>query len=36
MKPEGVTTFSSGDEKKVLVIDDGGGYAVVGYPVVAQ
>lgn len=32
MKPEGVTTFWSGDEKKILVIDDAGGYAVVDYP----
>jgi hypothetical protein len=36
MKPEGVTTFWNGDEKKILVIDDGGGYAVVGYPGVNQ
>jgi hypothetical protein len=31
MKPEGVTTFSSGDEKKILIVDDGGGYAVLDY-----
>jgi Protein of unknown function (DUF3616) len=31
MKPEGVTTFSSGDERKVLIVDDGGGYAVLDY-----
>jgi hypothetical protein len=31
MKPEGVTTFSSGDETKVLIVDDGGGYAVLDY-----
>jgi hypothetical protein len=36
MKPEGVTTFSSGDEKKILVIDDGGAYAVLDYPGVNQ
>ena len=36
MKPEGVTTFWSGDEKKILVIDDGGGYSVIDYPVVVQ
>jgi hypothetical protein len=36
MKPEGVTMFWSGDEKKILVIDDGGGYAVVDYPERAQ
>jgi hypothetical protein len=29
MKPEGVTTFSAGDEEKVLIVDDGGGYAVL-------
>jgi hypothetical protein len=31
MKPEGITTFASGDEKKVLIVDDGGGYAVLDY-----
>jgi hypothetical protein len=36
MKPEGVTTFRSGDQKKVLVVDDSGGFAVVDYPVVGQ
>jgi hypothetical protein len=36
MKPEGVTTFRSGDETKILVIDDGGGYAVVDHPGVDQ
>ena len=36
MKPEGVTTFWSGDEKKILVIDDSGGYAVLDYPVEDQ
>jgi hypothetical protein len=35
-KPEGVTTFRSGDEKKILVVDDGGGYAVLDYPGVDQ
>ena len=29
MKPEGVTNFSNGDKKKILVVDDRGGYAVV-------
>jgi hypothetical protein len=28
MKPEGIATFSTGD-KKVMVVDDGGGYAVL-------
>jgi hypothetical protein len=32
MKPEGVTTFRSGDETKILVVDDGGGYAVFDHP----
>ena len=32
MKPEGVTNFSSGDQKKILVVDDGGGYAVLDWP----
>ena len=32
MKPEGVVAFSSGDERRLLIVDDGGGYAVVGYP----
>ena len=32
MKPEGVTTFWDGDEKKVLIVDDGGGFAVFDYP----
>lgn len=32
MKPEGVTTFRSGGEKKILVVDDGGGYAVFDHP----
>lgn len=29
MKPEGITTFSGGDKKKILVVDDTGGYAVL-------
>jgi hypothetical protein len=29
MKPEGVTTFSSGGRRKILMVDDDGGYAVV-------
>jgi hypothetical protein len=29
MKPEGVTTFSSGGKRKILFVDDTGGYAVV-------
>jgi hypothetical protein len=28
MKPEGITTFWSGGEKKILLVDDSGGYAV--------
>ena len=36
MKPEGVVAFSSGDEAKVLIVDDRGGYAVVDYPARAQ
>jgi hypothetical protein len=28
MKPEGVTTFSIGGKRKILVVDDAGGYAV--------
>src|SRR6185369_10328462 len=36
MKPEGVVAFSSGDERRLLVVDDRGGYAVVGYPKRAQ
>jgi hypothetical protein len=32
MKPEGITTFSSRDKKKILVVDDGGGYAVFKFP----
>jgi hypothetical protein len=29
MKPEGLTTFSSGGKRKILLVDDTGGYAVV-------
>jgi hypothetical protein len=29
MKPEGVTMFSSGGKRKILVVDDAGGYAVL-------
>jgi Protein of unknown function (DUF3616) len=29
MKPEGITTYSSGGKTRILVVDDGGGYAVV-------
>jgi Protein of unknown function (DUF3616) len=29
MKPEGITTYSDGDRRKLLVVDDRGGYAVV-------
>ena len=29
MKPEGITTFSRGDKKKILIVDDDGGYAVL-------
>ena len=36
MKPEGVFAFSSGDERKLLIVDDGGGYAMIDYPASAQ
>ena len=36
MKPEGVVAFSGGDERRLLIVDDRGGYAVVGYPKRAQ
>jgi hypothetical protein len=36
MKPEGVVAFSSGEERRLLIVDDRGGYAVVGYPKRAQ
>jgi len=29
MKPEGITTFARGDKKKILLVDDAGGYAVL-------
>ena len=29
MKPEGITTFSSGSKRKILLVDDTGGYAIV-------
>jgi hypothetical protein len=32
MKPEGVFAFSTGDERRLLIVDDGGGYAVFDYP----
>jgi hypothetical protein len=32
MKPEGIVAFSSGDERKLLIVDDRGGYAVLEYP----
>ena len=32
MKPEGVVAFSSDDERRLLVVDDRGGYAVFDYP----
>jgi len=32
MKPEGVVAFSSGDERRLLVVDDRGGYAAFDYP----
>jgi hypothetical protein len=32
MKPEGVTTFSDGGHKNILIVDDGGGYAVFDWP----
>jgi hypothetical protein len=31
MKPEGITTFSSGGKWKVLIVDDDGGYAVLDH-----
>jgi hypothetical protein len=36
MKPEGITTFSSGAKRKILVVDDGGGYAVINARVADQ
>jgi hypothetical protein len=32
MKPEGLVAFSSGGRRMLLIVDDRGGYAVVGYP----
>ena len=32
MKPEGVTTFSDGCHQSILIVDDGGGYAVLDWP----
>jgi len=32
MKPEGVVAFSSGNKHRLLIVDDRGGYAVIGYP----
>lgn len=31
MKPEGITIFGAGDDRKVLIVDDRGGYAVLDY-----
>ncbi len=36
MKPEGVVAFSSGGERKLLIVDDGGGYAVFDCPEIDQ
>jgi hypothetical protein len=32
MKPEGVVAFAGGEERQLLIVDDRGGYAVIGYP----
>ncbi|RDH77769.1 DUF3616 domain-containing protein [Mycolicibacterium moriokaense] len=32
MKPEGVVAFTRGDDSRLLIVDDRGGYAVVAYP----
>ncbi len=32
MKPEGVVAFSDRDDRKLLIVDDRGGYAVFDYP----
>src|SRR5262249_25422051 len=32
MKPEGVVAFSSGARRRILVVDDAGGYSVFDYP----
>src|SRR6202012_120856 len=36
MKPEGVVAFSSSDERRPLIVDDRGGYAVFDYPEIDQ
>jgi hypothetical protein len=36
MKLEGITTFSSGSKRRILVVDDGGGYAVINARVADQ
>jgi hypothetical protein len=36
MKPEGVVAFADRDERKLLVVDDRGGYAVLDYPQIDQ
>jgi hypothetical protein len=32
MKPEGVVAFSNGDERRLPIVDDRGGYAVFDHP----
>ena len=32
MKPEGLVAFFSGGQRRLLIVDDRGGYAVTGYP----
>ena len=34
MKPEGVTAFSDGARKRILVVDDRGDYAVLDWPTI--
>ena len=36
MKPEGIVAFSNGDKRRLLIVDDRGGYAVFDYPESAQ
>jgi hypothetical protein len=36
MKPEGIVAFSAGAERKLLIVDDRGGYAVFDYPATDQ
>ena len=36
MKPERVVAFSTGDGRRLLIVDDRGGYAVFDYPEAAQ